>query len=97
MTTLPLPAHLPTGPVVPWTIEDARTLYNVEGWGSGYFDLNAKGHVVVRPDREHPDREVDLFELAQDLEAQGVAMPVLLRFSDLLRSRVHQLSEADEY
>ena len=96
MTTLPLsPDAAPTVDAT-WTIEDARTLYNVEGWGSGYFDINAKGNVVVRPDRDHPDREVDLFELAQDLEAQGVAMPVLLRFSDLLRSRVSQLSEEFE-
>ena len=96
MTTLPLsPDAAPTVDAT-WTIEDARALYNVEGWGSGYFDINAKGNVVVRPDRDHPDREVDLFELAQDLEAQGVAMPVLLRFSDLLRSRVSQLSEEFE-
>jgi arginine decarboxylase len=96
MTTLPLSPVAAPGVAAPWTIDDARALYNIEGWGSGYFDVNAKGHVVVRPDRDHPDREVDLFELAQDLEAQGVAMPVLLRFSDLLRSRVHQLSEEFE-
>jgi arginine decarboxylase len=96
MTTLPLSTPASTGIAAPWTIDDARALYNVEGWGSGYFDINAKGNVVVRPDRDHPDREVDLFELAQDLEAQGVAMPVLLRFSDLLRSRVRQLSEEFE-
>ena len=96
MTTLPLTPEAASSAVAPWSIEDARALYNVEGWGSGYFDINAKGNVVVRPDRDHPEREVDLFELAQDLEAQGVAMPVLLRFSDLLRSRVRQLSEEFE-
>ncbi|MFL5577685.1 MAG: biosynthetic arginine decarboxylase [Gemmatimonadaceae bacterium] len=77
----------------PWTIESARTLYNVEGWGAGYFDINAKGRVVVRPDRGHPERELDLFEVARDLEEQGVALPVLLRFSDILRSRIESLSE----
>ena len=96
MTTLPLSPRPVSGAAIPWSIDDARALYNLEGWGGGYFDINAKGHVVVRPDRDHPSREVDLFELAQDLEAQGVAMPVLLRFSDLLRSRVHQLSEEFE-
>jgi arginine decarboxylase len=96
MTTLPLSPDVAPSVDATWSIEDARALYNVEGWGSGYFDINPKGHVVVRPDRDHPDREVDLFELAQDLEAQGVAMPVLLRFSDLLRSRVRQLSEEFE-
>ena len=76
----------------PWTIDDARTLYNIEGWGIGYFDVNEKGHVVVRPDRARPERELDLFELGRDLEEQGVAMPVLLRFSEILRSRIEQLS-----
>ena len=71
-----------------WSIEAARQLYNIEGWGAGYFDINAKGHVVVRPDADQPDRELDLFELEHDLEEQGVALPVLLRFSDILRSRI---------
>ncbi|MDE3217002.1 MAG: arginine decarboxylase, partial [Gemmatimonadota bacterium] len=76
-----------------WTIESARQLYNVDGWGGGFFDVNAKGHVVVRPDRTQPGRELDLFELSLDLEEQGVALPVLLRFSDILRSRIDALSE----
>ena len=76
----------------PWTIEDSRTLYNVEGWGIGFFDINERGHVVVRPDKSRPDRELDLYELATDLAEQGVTLPLLLRFSDILRSRVETLS-----
>jgi arginine decarboxylase len=76
-----------------WTIESARTLYNIEGWGIGYFDINEHGHVVVRPDADNPARELDLFELANDLEAQGVGLPLLLRFSDILRSRIESLTE----
>ena len=63
-----------------WTTESARTLYNIEGWGIGYFDINDRGHVVVRPDAANPARELDLYELASDLEAQGVGLPLLLRF-----------------
>src|SRR5215213_3052853 len=76
-----------------WTIESARTLYNIEGWGIGYFDINDQGHVVVRPDADNPARELDLYELANDLEAQGVGLPLLLRFSDILRSRIESLTE----
>jgi arginine decarboxylase len=79
--------------IVPsWTIDAARALYNIEGWGAGFFDVNEGGHVVVRPDRDRPDRVLDLFEIARDLEEQGVTLPVLLRFSDILRSRIDQLS-----
>ena len=79
-----------------WSIETARTLYNIEGWGAGYFDINKAGHVVVRPDKKHPERELDLLDLATDLEAQGIALPVLLRFSDILRSRIESLSSRFE-
>src|SRR5215210_5253258 len=92
MTTLQNPPATETGSAEPWTIESARSLYNVEGWGIGYFDINDKGHVVVRPDFNDPSRELDLFELANDLEAQGVGLPLLLRFSDILRSRIDSLN-----
>src|SRR5216110_3175463 len=85
------PAPSPNGE--PWTIASARALYNIEGWGIGFFDINEAGHVVVRPDRDRPERELDLFELANDLEEQGVGLPLLLRFSDILRSRIESLNE----
>src|SRR5688500_12727875 len=87
-TTAPVPAEEEA-----WTVASARTLYNIDGWGIGYFDINEEGHVVVRPDRNREDRELDLFELANDLEAQGVGLPLLLRFSDILRSRIESLNE----
>jgi arginine decarboxylase len=86
-------SEVSTDKQAPWSVDSARALYNVEGWGSGHFDINEAGRVVVRPDRHNPDRTLDLYELALDLEAQGVALPVLLRFSDILRSRVDGLSE----
>ncbi|HEY0840168.1 MAG TPA: biosynthetic arginine decarboxylase, partial [Vulgatibacter sp.] len=73
-----------------WTVDTARALYNVEGWGAGFFDVNAKGHVVVRPSKETA-HELDLHEIALDLEEQGIALPVLLRFSDILKSRIESL------
>src|SRR5256714_8250279 len=87
------PAPAPTANGEPWTIAAARALYNVEGWGIGFFDINDAGHVVVRPDRERTERELDLFELANDLEEQSVGLPLLLRFSDILRSRIESLNE----
>jgi len=78
-------------PVTPWSIDRAKALYNIEGWGDGFFDVNAKGRVVVRPDKDQPERTLDLYELAHDLEAQGVALPVLLRFSEILKARIEML------
>jgi arginine decarboxylase len=78
--------------VMSWTIDDSRDLYNVEGWGIGYFDINERGHLAVHPTRA-PDRGLDLYEVAMDLEAQGVGLPLLLRFSDILRTRIEMLTE----
>jgi arginine decarboxylase len=75
-----------------WTIDSARALYNIEGWGASFFDINEKGHVIVRPDKERPDLTIDLYEITNDLEEQGIALPVLLRFSDILRSRINALT-----
>jgi len=80
-------------PAEPWSIDAARALYNVEGWGAGYFDVNERGHVVVRPDPLRPQHALDLRDLAADLEGQGIQLPILLRFSDILRSRIETLSE----
>ncbi|MEO7367404.1 MAG: biosynthetic arginine decarboxylase, partial [Gemmatimonadaceae bacterium] len=90
------PASTPAAPPVPqpWTIQAAKELYNVDGWGAGFFDVNEEGHVIVRPNPDTPDRTLDLFDLAVDLEAQGVPLPVLLRFSDILRRRIEMLSES---
>ncbi|HEY2377700.1 MAG TPA: biosynthetic arginine decarboxylase [Gemmatimonadaceae bacterium] len=90
-TSAPEPSSTPPRPGE-WSIEAARALYNIEGWGAGFFDINASGHVVVRPNKERPEHEVDLYDVAMDLEEQGIALPVLLRFSDILRSRIEALT-----
>ncbi|HEY4304585.1 MAG TPA: biosynthetic arginine decarboxylase [Gemmatimonadaceae bacterium] len=79
-----------------WSIETAKKLYNVEGWGAGFFDINEKGHVVVRPDKDRPDHVIDLYDVTTDLEEQGMALPVLLRFSDILRARIESLTSRFE-
>ena len=63
----------------------------MSGWGLGYFRVNPEGHVVVHPDANRK-RGLDLYQLAMDLNAQGVGLPLLLRFSDILRSRIHTLA-----
>lgn len=80
-----------TGDEAGWDVESSRDLYNIEGWGDGFFDINDKGRVIVKPAKDH--RSVDLFELAHDLEAQGVGLPMLIRFSDILKSRIEMLHD----
>ena len=74
-----------------WTIKDAERLYNMSGWGLGYFRVNDEGHVTVHPEGD-AGRGLDLYHLAMDLNAQGVGLPLLLRFSDILKSRIESLA-----
>jgi arginine decarboxylase len=75
-----------------WTPEQAGALYNITHWGEGYFGVNAAGHVSVRPRRN--DIELDLHAIVQQVERDGLALPVLLRFSDILHDRVDVLCDA---
>ncbi len=76
-----------------WTIQQARTSYNIAHWGGGYFDINADGHVCVRPD-PRAERSIDLHDLAQKLPEAGLTLPVLVRFSGILHDRVRTLTGA---
>jgi arginine decarboxylase len=75
-----------------WSTEDSLDLYQVPAWGSGYFSINAAGHIVVRPDTT-PDREIDLLEVVQGLAARDLSAPVVVRFSDILAHRLQRLHD----
>ncbi len=76
-----------------WTVQRSAELYQVKGWGLPYFQVNAAGHVEVVPDPERATDAIDLFELVNDLDARGLELPVLLRFSDILKDRVKRINE----
>ncbi len=76
-----------------WSIEDALELYNVPAWSSGYFSINAAGHVVVRPDTTAA-HEIDLLEVVQGLQERDLTAPVVIRFSDILAHRLRHLYAA---
>lgn len=74
-----------------WRIEDALELYNVNGWGVDYFGVNEHGNVTVSP-RRGSGPAIDLKELIQELTLRDVALPVLLRFPDILDDRIEMIS-----
>ena len=76
-----------------WKIEDSLDLYQVQAWGSGYFGINAAGHVVVRPDTRL-EREIDLLEVVEGLNARDLRAPLVVRFSDILAHRLRHLHDA---
>lgn len=76
-----------------WKVQDSLETYEVRHWGKGYFGINEAGHVTVHPDK-NPERGIDLKELVDQLQERGIQLPILLRFTDILRHRVGEIYDA---
>ena len=74
-------------------IEQIVETYGIENWGAGYFDVNRKGNLVVRPNEGDP-RTADLKEIVEDLARRGITAPLLLRFPQLVAAQVRKLQRA---
>lgn len=74
-----------------WTTEDSAELYGINFWGQPFFKINDSGHVEVRPN-EHSDYKVDLFELTEELVERGMRAPLLIRFEDIVDTRIELLN-----
>ena len=83
-----------------WNIEDSKELYNINGWGASYFNINEKGNVYVSPCKDNT--QIDLREVIDELSLRDVTPPVLLRFPDILDNRIEKTAScfkkaAEEY
>ena len=78
-----------------WTIRDSADLYGVKNWGAGFFTVNDKGRVEVRP-TANGGPGIDLLELVGELQRRGLRTPLLVRFSDILAERVQGLAGSFE-
>ena len=74
-------------------IEQTVETYGIENWGAGYFDVNRKGNLIVRPGEGDP-RSADVREIIEDLARRGISTPVLLRFPQLVAAQVRKLQRA---
>ena len=77
-----------------WSPEQSAELYGVESWGHGFFGVSRKGHLTVRLEDDEASKEVSLFEVIEGLRDRGTHLPVLLRFRDLLHSRIAEINES---
>jgi arginine decarboxylase len=74
-------------------IEQTVETYGIENWGAGYFDVNRKGNLIVRPSEGDP-RSADVREIIDDLNRRGITAPILLRFPQLVAAQVRKLQRA---
>ena len=76
-----------------WTIEDAEELYGVRRWGAGYFSIGDNGNIQIAPNHRLPDVTIDMQEVVDEIIAEGIQFPAVIRFHDILRSQVEILNE----
>ena len=76
-----------------WTVDDARRIYAVPHWGAGYVDVDANGHIVMRP-RGVEGPTLSLPAIVDRACAQGLRLPLLVRFPDILADRLARLQNA---
>jgi arginine decarboxylase len=86
-------ALLAHDPLRRWTAADANDTYNIPRWGCGYFGVNEQGNLIVTP-RGEGQGAIDMKELIDELVARGIQLPILLRFSDILKARIELLCSA---
>ena len=71
-----------------WTVADSAKLYNIEGWGEPYFKITQTGNVTVSP---QDTVAIDLVEIIESIKKQGINLPLLIRFPDILGDRIARL------
>ena len=81
--------HIPK----PWSVADAVETYGIRDWGNNYFQISDQGHVLVTPPGQ-TGHTIDLKDLVDEVRQRGVGLPLLLRFSDILSSRIEELNQA---
>jgi arginine decarboxylase len=74
-----------------WDVDAAISTYNVDGWGSGYFNVNAAGNAEVRPLKEKGGA-IDILDVVNEARNRGLGFPLVIRFQDLLRHRVESVN-----
>jgi len=76
-----------------WNIDVARHTYAVPYWGDGYVDVSEAGHIVIRP--QGPSGPgFSLPDIVERARADGLRLPLLVRFPDILANRLARLQGA---
>lgn len=77
-----------------WSVRRARDIYHVAQWSDGFFDISEKGTLCALPQGRDSTASIDLHELTDKIREAGIALPVLVRFPDILRRRIETLNQA---
>ncbi|MBT4760544.1 MAG: biosynthetic arginine decarboxylase [Bdellovibrionaceae bacterium] len=78
-----------------WNSEKSKDLYGISHWGKSYFNISKEGDLQVHPSGK-PAQKINVHTLTEDLVERGLRLPILIRFSDILHSRIQLISNCFE-
>ncbi len=76
-----------------WSIGDSKELYLIDNWGKGFFDVNDKGNIIVKPEK-NLKKFLDIKKFVEDMELRGINTPILIRFTDILKKRIEEINNS---
>lgn len=76
-----------------WTTQDSADYYLISRWGVPYFSINTAGNMTASP-LGKDGGTIDMKELVDDLCRRGIQPPLLVRFDDILGTRIKALAGA---
>ncbi len=74
-------------------LDRIRADYNVHYWSQGFYGIDDQGEVYVSP-RSDRARQIPFSAIVNELEAQQLNLPVLVRFPQIVHQRVHGICHA---
>ena len=77
-----------------WNIEVADQFYGISKWGNGYFGVNKKGELTAYPELNKLDVQISIKDIIDEIISEGIELPVVIRFQDILRARVKELNKS---
>jgi len=77
-----------------WSHDQSAELYGVKDWAHDYFSVTPDGELSVRLVDGEGHKHVGLKTIIDGLHERGTDLPVLLRFRDILHSRIAELNES---
>ncbi|KAL2460003.1 Arginine decarboxylase 2 [Abeliophyllum distichum] len=103
--SLPTNTTITAAPANAWSPSHSSMLYRVDGWGAPYFTVNSSGNVSVRPYGADTlaHQEIDLNKVVKkasdpkDSGGLGLQLPLIVRFSDVLKNRLESLQSAFDF
>jgi len=72
-----------------WSVDDSRELYNIMGWGAGFFDIADNGDASVIIDGMKP---ILIPQIIDEMGSQDISTPLLIRFPQIIEKRIELIN-----